>query len=204
MTSALRGGGGLKNCLIWRTNSTDRLREMRMKGGRGSKNPKILWTSFKYGPKEDAGQWKCMTSDNPLDSDSWRKHTFDVKLQTTAPEDVEEDDAADGTPEENQDDDEDYAGVIPENPDNEVGSDRDGTAGNGEMPEEDTDDTNDIHGDNRVTDTDGDQSERRPADEPKPSVLSQGLEIAGITIGVTVTLVAVIVVAVYSRINEMK
>ena len=42
-------------------------------------------------------------------------------------------------------------------------------------------------------------------DEHKPSsALSQGLEIAGITIGVTVTLVAVIVVAVYSRITENK
>ena len=41
-------GGGVKNCPILRTNSTDRLREMRMKGG--SNNLKILLTSFKYGP----------------------------------------------------------------------------------------------------------------------------------------------------------
>ena len=34
------GEGGLKNCLILRTKSTDRLREMRIKGGRGVKNPK--------------------------------------------------------------------------------------------------------------------------------------------------------------------
>ena len=44
------GGGGFKNCPILQTDSTDRLREMRMKGGGGSKNPKILRTSFKYGP----------------------------------------------------------------------------------------------------------------------------------------------------------
>ena len=43
------GGGGLKNCPILRTNSTDRLREMRMRGG-VSKNPKIVRASFKYGP----------------------------------------------------------------------------------------------------------------------------------------------------------
>ena len=39
-TSALRGGG-VKNRPILRTNSTDRLREMRTKGGRGVKNPEI-------------------------------------------------------------------------------------------------------------------------------------------------------------------
>ena len=49
MTSARSGGGGSKNCSILRTNSTDRLREMRMKG-EGSKNPKLLRTSFMYGP----------------------------------------------------------------------------------------------------------------------------------------------------------
>ena len=32
-------------------NSTDRLREMRMRGGGGSKISQILWTSFKYRPK---------------------------------------------------------------------------------------------------------------------------------------------------------
>ena len=31
-------------------NSTGKLREMQTKGGRGSKNPKILRTSFMYGP----------------------------------------------------------------------------------------------------------------------------------------------------------
>ena len=48
MTSALRGreGGWSK-----RDDSTDRLREWDSdKGGRGSKNPKILRTSFKYRP----------------------------------------------------------------------------------------------------------------------------------------------------------
>ena len=33
MTSALSGEGGLENWLILRTNSTDRLREMRTRGG---------------------------------------------------------------------------------------------------------------------------------------------------------------------------
>ena len=33
-----------------RTNSTDRLREIRTKGGGGLKIPKILRTSFMYGP----------------------------------------------------------------------------------------------------------------------------------------------------------
>ena len=32
-------GGGLKNCQILRTNSTDRLREMRTRGREGVKNP---------------------------------------------------------------------------------------------------------------------------------------------------------------------
>ena len=54
MTSARRGGGGFKNCPILRTNSTDRLREMWVTGGRigGSKNPKILRMSLKYGPSK--------------------------------------------------------------------------------------------------------------------------------------------------------
>ena len=38
MTSARRGEGGFKNCLILRTNSTDRLREMRTRGRGGVKN----------------------------------------------------------------------------------------------------------------------------------------------------------------------
>ena len=38
MTSARRGGGGFKICLILRTNSTDRLREMRTRGRVGVKN----------------------------------------------------------------------------------------------------------------------------------------------------------------------
>ena len=48
MTSARRGEGGLENWLILRTNNTDRLREMRTRGG--SKIPKILWTSYVHGP----------------------------------------------------------------------------------------------------------------------------------------------------------
>ena len=40
------GEGGLENCSNLRMNSTDRLREMWMRGG--SKILKILWTSFKY------------------------------------------------------------------------------------------------------------------------------------------------------------
>ena len=47
MTSALRGGGGVSQCV---TNTSDRLRECVTKGGRGSKIPKILRTSFKYRP----------------------------------------------------------------------------------------------------------------------------------------------------------
>ena len=42
MTSALRGGGGLENRLNLRTNSADRLREMRTKGGGGGLNYKIF------------------------------------------------------------------------------------------------------------------------------------------------------------------
>ena len=59
MTSALRGreGGWSK-----RDDSTDRLREWDSdKGGRGSKNPKILRTSFKYRPY---GQFWTSTSYN--------------------------------------------------------------------------------------------------------------------------------------------
>ena len=41
MTSTLRGDGGLKNRHILWTNSTDRLREMRTKGGGGVQNPEI-------------------------------------------------------------------------------------------------------------------------------------------------------------------
>ena len=36
------GEGGFKNCPILRTNSTDKLREMRMKGGGGVKKSKIF------------------------------------------------------------------------------------------------------------------------------------------------------------------
>ena len=46
-------GGGLKNCQLLRTNSTDRLREMRMKGGgrRGvKKNPKICGRHVSMAP----------------------------------------------------------------------------------------------------------------------------------------------------------
>ena len=46
---------------ILRTNSTDRLREMQMRGGRGSKILIILQKSFKYGPQQassEAGQPK--------------------------------------------------------------------------------------------------------------------------------------------------
>ena len=39
------GPGGFKNCPIMRTNSTDRLREMRTREG-GSNIPKILQTSY--------------------------------------------------------------------------------------------------------------------------------------------------------------
>ena len=48
MTSALRGReGGWSKC----DDSTDRLREWDSdEGGRGSKNPKILRTSFEYRP----------------------------------------------------------------------------------------------------------------------------------------------------------
>ena len=49
MTSALRGEGGFKNYLILRTNSTDRLREMRTRGRGVSKVPKILRTSYVHG-----------------------------------------------------------------------------------------------------------------------------------------------------------
>ena len=62
MTSALRGreGGWSK-----RDDSTDRLREWDSdKGGRGSKNPKILRTSFKYRPKDFPG-----ANVNPLSYD---------------------------------------------------------------------------------------------------------------------------------------
>ena len=44
------GGGGLKNCPILRTNSSDRLREMRTRGRGESKIPKILRTSYVHGP----------------------------------------------------------------------------------------------------------------------------------------------------------
>ena len=44
------GGKGLRNLQILRTNSTDRLCEMRTRGREGSKNPKFLWTSFMDGP----------------------------------------------------------------------------------------------------------------------------------------------------------
>ena len=43
-TYALRGEGGLKKLMISAYNSTDRLRELRTRGGRGSKIPKILRT----------------------------------------------------------------------------------------------------------------------------------------------------------------
>ena len=49
MTSAQRGEGGVKNCPILQMNSTDRLREMRMKGGGVVKKSKNF-KSFKYGP----------------------------------------------------------------------------------------------------------------------------------------------------------
>ena len=52
MTSAPRGEGGFKNCPILRTNSTDRLREMRTRGRGVSKIPKILRTSYVHGPKD--------------------------------------------------------------------------------------------------------------------------------------------------------
>ena len=42
MTSALRGEGGLENWLRWRTNCTDRLHEMRTKGGGGVYNPEYF------------------------------------------------------------------------------------------------------------------------------------------------------------------
>ena len=42
-----RGGeGGLENCPILPTNSTDRLREMRMRGGEGVKNPEKIADVF--------------------------------------------------------------------------------------------------------------------------------------------------------------
>ena len=44
------GGGGLRNLQILRTNSTDRLQGQG--GGRGSKIPKILLTSFMNCPKQ--------------------------------------------------------------------------------------------------------------------------------------------------------
>ena len=50
MTSALRGEGGLENWLILWTNSTDRLREMRTRGG-GLKSQKFCrrqkWMALK-------------------------------------------------------------------------------------------------------------------------------------------------------------
>ena len=60
MTSRSRGGGGFKNCPILRTNSTDRLRECMMKGGRGSRNVKNLRDVI-YGwslKKTIVGQWQ--------------------------------------------------------------------------------------------------------------------------------------------------
>ena len=53
MTSTRRVGRGiLKIRPILRTNSTDRLREMRTRGrgGGGAKIPKILRTSYEHGP----------------------------------------------------------------------------------------------------------------------------------------------------------
>ena len=50
MTFARRGGGGFKNCQILRTNSTERLREMRTRGRGLSKIPKFLRTSYVHGP----------------------------------------------------------------------------------------------------------------------------------------------------------
>ena len=44
------GGGGFGNCQIMWTNSTDRLREMRTKGGGGSKIPKFVRTHFMEAP----------------------------------------------------------------------------------------------------------------------------------------------------------
>ena len=43
-------GRGVENVQILWTNSTDRLHEMRIRKGRGSKIPKILRTSFMNGP----------------------------------------------------------------------------------------------------------------------------------------------------------
>ena len=50
MTSARRGEGGFKNCPILRTNSTDRLREMRMKGGGGVKKSQNVADVLKVSP----------------------------------------------------------------------------------------------------------------------------------------------------------
>ena len=44
ITFASRGGGGVQKLPKIANGSTDRLREMRIKGGRGSKIPKILRT----------------------------------------------------------------------------------------------------------------------------------------------------------------
>ena len=50
MTSALWGEMGSENLPILEMNITDRLREMQMKGGGGSKSPKILQTSYVHAP----------------------------------------------------------------------------------------------------------------------------------------------------------
>ena len=46
MTSARRGRGGFKNCPILRTNSTNRLHEMRMRERGGQKPPKFFGRSM--------------------------------------------------------------------------------------------------------------------------------------------------------------
>ena len=50
MTSGLRGKGGSENLPILQMISTDRVREMQMKGEGGSKGHKILQTSYVHAP----------------------------------------------------------------------------------------------------------------------------------------------------------
>ena len=62
MTSAPRGEGGFKNCLILRTNCTDRLREIRTRGRGVSKIPKILRMSYVHGPSVNSVWTFCISA----------------------------------------------------------------------------------------------------------------------------------------------